>query len=149
MSIVNDITGYIDTAIGTMTTAGGFNFDYTNVNEFKPADATYPNVKTTYLEDDASDIEGNMANKYTSELTAFFNVTVDDTGTVDDALDNVLEDFKKLINDEFSTLQTKGLIREQIIRSDKYYSLVTKRPGRIEIQWMLFYRVSQSDPTST
>jgi len=150
MSIVNDITGYIDTAIATMATAGGFNFDYSNVNEFKPHDMTYPNVKTTYLEEDADAVEGNIANKYTSFLLAMFVVTVDNTTTpVDTALDNVLEDFKKLINDEFTTLQTNGLIKERHVRSDKFYSLVTKRPGRIEIQWELHYRVSMSDPTTT
>lgn len=150
MSVLNDITGYIDTAIGTMTTSGGFNFDYTNVNEFKPADATYPNVKTVYIEEDADSVEGNLANKYTSLLGASFNVTVDDETTpVDVALDNVLEDFKKLINDEFATLQTKGLIKERFIGSEKFYLLTTKRPGRIEIQWQLHYRVSMDDPSST
>lgn len=147
MTVENTITAYIDSAIGSMATANSYNFNYADVNEYKPDDKTYPNVKSMYMNAEAQEVI--VANKYTSNLLAVFLVTVDNTTDVDIGLDKVMEDFKRLFDDEHATLQTKGMVWSQFVGKDKSYNLNKQRPGQIEIRWLIRYRVSMDDPSST
>ena len=149
MTIANDITAYLDTAIDAMTVAGGYNYAYDNVNEYDPSARTYPSVMSSYADESAEAVSENMIGYYTSMLGCAWDITVDDTDPVDEYLDKVLEDFKRLIIDIHDTLQSNGMIWERPVSYEKIYTLKTKRPGKIEIRWGLKYRVLQSNPSST
>jgi len=150
MTIKHDITSEIDSLIDSMTTGGGYNFDYDNINEYKPGNKTYPAVKTVYPEDDFQDPDEQVVDSYTSFLQALFTVTVDDTvSPVDLALSQVLEDFQRLLEAGHATLQTKGWIKGDLIENSREYTQIRKRPGSIEMEWTIHYRVKRSDPSVT
>ncbi len=149
MTIANDITAYLDTAIDAMTVAGGYNYAYDNVNEYDPSARTYPSVMSSYADESAEAVSENMIGKYTSMLNCAWDVTVDDTDPVDEYLDKVLEDFKLLLSTEHTTLRETGMMFERPISFEKIYTLKKKRPGKMEIRWGLKYRVSKSDPSTT
>lgn len=150
MTIKNDITTAIDTAIDAMSTGTGYKFDYDNVNEYKPGSKTYPNVKSTYAEEEYLDPDDQMVDSYTAELQAVFVVTVDNTvSPVDKALGQVLQDFKRLLEAEHANLQTKGQIVGDLISDEYSYTNIRKRPGSIRMEWELRYRVKRSDPSVT
>ncbi len=150
MTIKNDITAAIDAAIDSMTVAGGYNFDYDNVNEYKPGSKTYPNAKTVYPVDSYLDPDEQMVDSYTSDLSAFFTVTVDDSvSPVDLALSQVLEDFQKLLEAKHAILQGKGSIVGDLLNNERNYTNIRKRPGFIEMEWQFKYRVKRSDPSVT
>jgi len=150
MTIKNDITSEIDALIDAMTVLGGYNFDYDNVNQLKPASRTYPFVKTEYPEDEYLDPDDQMVDSYSSGLQAIFTVMVDDTVSPPAlALSRVLEDFQRLMEAGHATLQTKGQIVGDLISNNRNYTQIRKRPGFIEMEWRLFYRVKRSDPSVT
>lgn len=150
MTIKNDITAEIDTLIDSMTTGGGYNFNYDNINQYKPGSRTYPFVTTVYPEDDFQDPDEQMVDSYTSFLRAIFTVTVDESvSPVALALSQVLEDFERLLEASHATLQTKGQIKGDLITNARNYTQVRKRPGFIEMEWRLDYRVKRSDPSVT
>ena len=130
-----------------MATASDYNYDYADVNEYKPDDKSYPNVKSNYMVAEAQEVI--VANKYTANLNAEFKVTVDNTADVDVQLDKVVEDFKRLFDDQHETLQTKGMIYSRYIGKEKTYSLNKYRPGSVLIRWLIRYRVDMDDPSST
>lgn len=150
MTIKDDITSRIDTAIDSMSTGGGYNFDYDNVNEYKPGSKTYPAVKTMYPEDDFLDPDDQVVDSYTSELQAIFEITVDDT--VSDTrlyLSQVLEDFQRLLEADHANLQEEGMIVADLLTNTREYFQVRKRPGRITMEWQIKYRVRRSNPSVT
>lgn len=150
MTIKYDITSAIDTAIDGMTTGGGYNFDYDNVNEYRQQSKTYPNVKSVYEATEYLDPDDQMVDSYTGELEANFIVEVDDTvSPVDKALAQVLQDFKRLLEAQHANLQTKGQIVGDLLSDENFYTNIAKRPGRIEMNWQLIYRVKRSDPSVT
>ena len=150
MTIKNDITTEIDSQIDAMTTVGGYNFNYNNVNEYKPGSKTYPAVKTEYTPDDFLDPDEQMVDSYTSYLVARFQVYVDNTvSPVDLALSRVLEDFERMMEAAHPTLQTKGMIVADLIENNRFYTQIRKRPGYIEMEWSVRYRVKRSDPSVT
>ena len=149
MTIKNDVTTAIDTAIDTMTTPT-YNFSYGPVNVFKPASKTYPNVKTSYDTDEFDDPDNQVVDSYTSSLTATFTIVVDDTtAPARTALSDVLEDFQRLLESEHSSLQTDGMIKADLINSVREYSNIRKRPGKITMEWEIRYRIKRSDPALT
>lgn len=147
MTVENTLTAFIDTSIAGMTTASDYNYDYADVNEYKPDDKTYPNVKSNYMVAEAQEVI--VANKYTANLNAEFMVTVDNSADVDVQLDKVVEDFKRLFDDQHSNLQTNGMIWERYIGKEKTYRLNKYRPGSVLIRWLIRYRVDMDDPSST
>ncbi len=76
MTIKYDITSEIDAQIDAMSVGTGYNFDYDNINQYKPGSKTYPNVKTFYSPDDYDDPEDQFVDSYFSNLTAIFVVTL-------------------------------------------------------------------------
>ena len=150
MTIKYDITSAIDTAIDAMSTGTGYNFDYDNVNEYRQQDKTYPNVKSIYAETEYLDPDDQMVDSYTGQLQAKFIVEVDNTvSPVDNALAQVLQDFKRLLEAQHANLQTKGQIVGDLLSDENFYTNIRKRPGRIEMDWQLLYRVKRSDPSVT
>lgn len=150
MTIKNDITTAIDSAIDSMSTGTGYNFDYDDVNEYRPNNKTYPAVKTMYPTDEYLDPDEQVVDSYTSDLTAIFEVTVDDTVTNTRLyLSQVLEDFQRLLESEHPTLQAAGMIVADLLSDEREYFQVRKRPGKITMEWEIKYRVKRSDPSVT
>jgi len=151
MTIKNDITTETDTKIDGMTIAGGFNFDYDNINEFRPGSKTYPSTKTEYFEDEYEDPDEQVVNSYTSKLTSIFIVTVDNVTEPNARLAcaKVLEDFQRLMEKEHPNLQIKGMIKADLIKSEVFFTNVVKRPCRIEMEWEIMYRVQRTSPNLT
>ena len=150
MTIKNDITTRIDTAIGAMSTGGGYNFNYSNVNEYRPNSKTYPAVKTMYPEDSFLDPDEQTVDSYTSDLTAIFEVTVDDTiANTRLYLSQVLEDFQRLLEADHDNLQDEGMIVADLLNDERQYFQVRKRPGKLIMEWEIKYRVKRSDPSLT
>ena len=150
MTIKYDITSAIDTAIDGMTTGGGYNFNYDNVNEYRQQSKTYPNVKSVYDETEYEDPDDQMVDSYTGYIRGTFTVEVDDSvSPVDKALAQVLQDFKRLLEAQHANLQTKGQIVGDLLSDENFYTNIRKRPGRIVMEWRLMYRVKRSDPSVT
>jgi len=149
MAVWTDIADALRTAIDGMTTAGGYNYDYDNVDEYRPASKTYPNVQMIFPVEEARDPDENVVNSYSTDVTIAFKVTVDDTDTVDDGIDNVIEDFKRLLEAEHGTLCTNGLLIGDYVNSDREYTHVRERPGIVIITFNFFYRVQRTDPSLT
>ena len=149
MSIWTDIISTLETAIDAMTTPT-FNYSYDNVNENRPASKTYPSVIVNFPEEIARDPDINMIDSYSVDTEVLFEVTVDDA-VADTRLymDNVLEDFKRLLEDEHDNLQLDGLVVGDLISADQKFSNVRQRPGTITIIFSMFYRVKRSDPSLT
>lgn len=151
MTIKNDITTEIDTQIDAMSIGTGFNFDYDDVNEHKPDSKSYPNVKTEYFEDEFLDPDDQMVDSYTSNLTAMFIITVDNVIETNTrlAMSKVLEDFQRVMEAGHADLQAKGWIKANLIKSERFFTNVVARPGRIEMEWEINYRVKASNPSVT
>ncbi len=150
MAILTDIIATLKAKIDGMTTGTGFNFNYDNVDERRPGSKTYPNVLIEYPEEVERDVDINVIDSYSSDREINFIVTVDaGTTPVDTALDNVLEDFKRLLEEAHDDLQLDGLIVEDLLESDREYTHVRERPGKITILFNFFYRVRRSDPSLT
>ena len=149
MTIENDITTEIDAQIDAMTVAGGFNFDYDNINEYRPGSKTYPNVKSDYKNIEYTDPEEQVVDSYTGNLEAIFVVMVDDSVNVDLALTQVLEDFQRQLEGKHDLLQTKGFIKSDLLEREIEYTNIRKRPGMITQTWRIFFRVKRSNPAST
>ena len=150
MTILNDITVQIDTAIDAMTTGTGYNFDYDNINEHRPGSKTYPAVKTIYLQNDYLDPDEQMVDSYTSDLTARFEIMVDDTiANTRLYLSQVLEDFQKLLEADHANLQDEGMIVADLLNDERQYFQVRARPGKLIMEWEIKFRVKRSDPSTT
>lgn len=151
MTIKNDITTEIDSQIDAMSIGTGFNFDYDDVNEFKPDLKTYPNVKTEYFEDEYLDADEQMVDSYTSDLTAIFIIVVDNIAETNTrlAMSKVLEDFQRVMESGHPDLQAKGWIKADLIKSERFFTNVVARPGRIEMEWEIRYRVNRTNPSVT
>ncbi len=149
MAILTDIITELKAQIDAMATPT-YNYDYDNVDERRPANKTYPNVFVEYPEEEALDRNLNVIDSYSVNREIDFIVTVDDSTTpVDTALDNVLEDFKRLLEAIHPDLQAKGMIVEDLIETAREYTHVRERPGMITITFNFFYRVRRSDPALT
>lgn len=150
MTIKHDVTSEIDTFIDGMVTGGGFSFNYDNVNEHRPGSKTYPNVISSYEEEEFLDPDDQMVDSYTGLLSAKFRVTVDESVSPPRlALSQVLQDFQKLLEDKHDLLQTEGWIKGELISDTEIFTNVRKRPGVLEMEWGIEYRVKRSDPTTT
>lgn len=155
MSKLTDIITELKTQIDGMTTAGGYNYNYDNVDERRPGSKTYPNPLVEYPGEEARDRNANTIDSYAVDRPIFFIVTVSNLDkdsnpvAVDTALDDVLEDFKRLLEAIHATLQTKGLVVEDLLEANREYTHVRKRPGVITIQFNFFYRVRRSNPALT
>lgn len=149
-AIYTDIIDSIITAIDGMTTGGGFRYNYDNVNEYDNDSMTYPNAKVLLPEEIARDAEGEVINSYTADSEITFEVTVDDTvSPVDKALDYVIEDFKRLMEQEHDDLQIEGMIVADYIDSRREYTHVRERPGKVFVLFNINYRVLKTNPSST
>ncbi len=151
MTIKNDFTAEIDSKIDAMSIGTGFNFDYDNINEFKPNSKTYPNVKSDYTEEDFLDPDEQMVDSYSANLTAKFIVTVDNVTETDTrlALSKVLQDFQRVLEAGHADLQDKGWIKADLISDQRFFTNIVARPGRIEMEWEIHYRVKRSEPSET
>lgn len=149
MSIFNAIRTTLETAIDAMTTPT-FNFVYDNVNEYRPGSMTYPNVKVTFPEEIGREKEGEVINSYSTDVVVNFRVMVDATPSdPDEALEDVLEDFKRLMEDQHNDLQVQGMVQSDFIDSVKEFTNVRARPAFIDIKFNVFYRVQKTDPNLT
>lgn len=150
MTIYNDLVTALETAVDGMTTAGGYNYDYDNVNEQKPANKTYPNVILHVGTEEARDPEGEVINAYSLDAPVMFEVMVDTTvSSVREALQQVIEDFQRLFEDQDNTLRCLGLTIGDYGGSQKEYTHVRARPGKVTIQYEIFYRLKRTDPSLT
>lgn len=149
-AVYTDIIDSLIAAINLMTVVGGFRFDYTRCNDYNHDTMTYPNVKVLLPEEIARDADGEVINSYTADSEITFEVTVDNTVLpVDKALDYVIEDFKRLLEDEHDDLQVEGMIVADYIDSRREYTHVRERPGRVFIVFNINYRVLKTNPSST
>jgi hypothetical protein len=149
-TIYTDIIDALIAAINSMTVVGGFNNDYTRCNDYNHDTMTYPNVKVLLPEEVAREAEGEVINSYTADSEITFEVTVDNTvSPVDKALDQVVEDFKRLLEEEHADLQIEGMIVADYIDSQREYTHVRARPGKVSIIFNINYRVLKSNPSST
>lgn len=150
MAIWTDIIATLTTKIDGMTTGTGFNFNYDNVDERRPANKTYPNTLIEYLEEVIREPLGNVVDSYSADREISFITEVDDSITpVDTALNNVQEDFKRLFEEIHAALQLDGLIVDTLLSTEREYTHVRERPGKIRITSSYFYRVRRSDPSLT
>ena len=149
MTVENDITTEIDVVIDAMTVAGGFNFDYDNINEYRPSSKTYPNVKSDYNDIEYEDPDDQMVDSYSGNLEAIFVTTIDDSVNVYLGLTQVLEDFQKQFEGKHEILQGKGMIVGDLSSRQIAYTNIRKRPGIITMPWNIFFRVKRSDPAVT
>lgn len=149
MSVLTDIIAELKSNIDSMTTPT-YNFNYDDVDERRPSEKTYPNVLLEYPEEIEQEIDGNVIDSYSVDKSIHLVVTVDDTTTpVDTALDNVLEDFKRLLEADFTDMQTAGLHNADLLEASRVYTNVRERPGMITIIFNFKYRVRRSDPSLT
>ena len=149
-TIYTDIINSLIDGINSMTVVGGFNYDYTRCNDYNHDTMTYPNVKLFDPEEIAQDAENEVINSYTAESEITFKVTVDNiVSPVDKALDRVIEDFKRLLEEDHDDLQIEGMIVADYIDSKKEYTHVRARPGKVNIVFNIRYRVLKSNPSST
>jgi hypothetical protein len=151
MTIKNDITSEIDSQIDAMSIGTGFNFDYDDINQFKPNSKTYPNVKTDYTDEDFLDPDEQMVDSYSATLKAKFIITVDNVTEPDSrlALSKVLQDFQRVLEAGHADLQDKGWTKADLLNDQKFFTNIVARPGRIEMEWEIDYRVKRSEPSET
>jgi len=150
MAVWTDILTELKSGIDGMTAAGIYNYDYDNVDEYRPASKTYPSCMVTYAEEEARDDDESPIDSYNVDREVTFVVTVDDTVTpVDTYMDLVLEDFKRLLDFEHGDLNCQGLVVEKFLTSERIYTHVRARPGVITMTWNFNYRVRASNPAVT
>ena len=150
MAIYTDIIGELATAIDGMTIAGGYNYNYGPADVFDPASRVYPQVFIRFPEEVGREPEEEVVNQYVADSEVEFEVIIDDTeSTADEMMDNVVEDFKRLLEADHDTLQTKGLIVADYLDNVREYTHVRERPGKVTITFNLNYRVKRSNPSVT
>lgn len=140
----------LETAVDAMSTGTGFNYNYDNINEYLPANKTYPNVLITFPEDVDRGSENNMIDSYSIDTIIDFNVTIDNTvANIDLYLDNVNEDFQRLMEQEHDDLQIQGMLLAERVGSERAYTNRRARPARINLKYKIFWRIKRSNPSST
>jgi len=150
MAIYTDIINQLATAIDGMTIAGGYNYNYGPADEFDPASRTYPQVFIRFPEEVGREVEGEVVNSYTADSEVEFEVVIDDTETYPDTMmDKVVEDFKRLLEADHDTLQTKGMVVADYIDNVREYTNVRERPGKVTITFNINYRVLRTNPSVT
>lgn len=148
MPVFTDIITTLEAKIDAMTTPT-YNFNYDNVNEYKPANKTYPNVKIHFPDEDKNP-DAEIIDGYWSDVPIEFEVMVDDTeSVVRTAIDKVIEDFKRLFQEEFFTLQCTGLLNGDFDSAEREYTHVRQRPAIVTMTFNFEYRVKRSDPSLT
>lgn len=149
MSIWTNIMNGLIAGVDSMTTPT-FNSNYDNVNEYRPANKTYPSTVIEFPDEFYRGSLENVIDSYSGDVEVLFKTTVDDsTPDVDEAMDDVIEDFKRLLEDEHDALQILGMVVHELEETGREYTLIRKRPGIVTIKFNFFYRVRRSNPTVT
>lgn len=133
-------------AADAMTTGTGYRYNYNNINQAVPASQTFPNLMIEFISQVGEDVDDNVVDSYTQNAVVRFVATVDNTEEVNLSLDKVEEDLKRLMESSHPTLQAAGMLVADYIDSEKEYTLVRARPGKITVNFNIKYRVKRSDP---
>jgi len=150
MAIYTNIITELAAAIDGMTKAGGYNYNYGATDVFNPASRVYPQVFIRFPEEVGREVDGETVNSYTADSEIEFEVIIDDTETFPDTMmDKVVEDFKRLLEADHDTLQTKGMIVADYIDNVREYTNVRERPGKVKITFNIAYRVKRTNPSVT
>ena len=147
--IFNQITKSIETAVNSMTVIGGFRYDYSRANDYNFKTRTFPNVLITFPEEIGEDND-EMVNSYTSTSEIFFDVVIDDSEPDSDLyLDGVIEDLKRLMENEHEDFQIVGLCVADFLGTSREYTNVRQRPAKAKIVFDIKYRIKRSNPSNT
>lgn len=150
MAIYTNIINQLATAIDGMSVAGGYNYNYGPTDVFNPASRVYPQVFIRFPEEVGREVENEVINTYTADSEVEFEVIIDDTETYPDTMmDKIVEDFKRLLEADHDTLQTKGMIVADYLSNTREYTNVRERPGKVKILFNINYRVSKTNPSVT
>jgi len=145
--IINDLK----TAIAAMSVGGGYNFDYSTVDNRVQA-RTYPAVLLSFPEAEGVLGDGLMVNKIATGTDVTFTVIFSSTETAtsrDDAIDKGVDDLKRLFNAQLNSLQAAGLIDYDFKGEERRYTLTPARPAEVDVIFGLNWRQSRITPTST
>jgi len=149
VSIWTDVIAALETAADGMTSAGIYNNDYDNINEYRPASKTYPSLEFTFP-DSVDSAHDEIADGIWLDSDVFIDVIVDNTvSDPDQALDEVLEDIKRMFETEHDTLQAAGMVEANIVSANRSYTNVRARPAKMRIIYKLSWRVKRSNPAVT
>jgi len=148
MSIENDIGAGIDAQIDAMTTAGGYNYDYDNVNELKPISKTYPAVKTKYRILGYDDVD-QPAGAYSGNMEGVFDITIGSGVAFNLACSNVVQDFQRMFTAQEAAFQALGLSWAELLGREFIPTNVRARPGKITMNWEFKIRVNRANPAIT
>ena len=149
-TIYRSILTVLEDAADAMTTVSGFRFDYDDINEYKPADKTYPSLMIDLGEESADPPGEGLVNSYTMNADVIFSCTVDDTvANVDTYLFRCHEDILRMMEEEHLNSRNAGLIVADYLDYRIEYTNVRKRPGRIIMRFNLNYRLKRTDPALT
>lgn len=149
LAIYTQIMDALETAADAMATPT-FRHNYDNINQHLFKSKTYPSLMIDFLEEEAQDPDNDVVDAYTGFVDVVFMATVDDAvSDVNQYLDEVLEDIKRLMEDEHNTLHGVGMLVADYRESERNYRLVKKRPGQIKIIFNIHYRVKRTNPAIT
>lgn len=136
--------------IGAMTIAGGYSFDYGTVNQEDPASRTYPTTWIDFPDEVGAPIEEEVVEHQTAWNDVRFKVRIGTSSDVDEDLEKVNSDFRKLLATEFDdNLRVKGLCDYEYIGANRAYRLTVARPADIILIYRLRYRTKKLTPYST
>ena len=150
MAIKTSLISALKTAIGNMTPANGFNYDYGDIDDYYPASRVYPCVFINFPTEESINEDSNTTECYTNDFNTAFKIIIAPAAVaVDTYLDKVEDDFKHMMADQTATLRAAGIIDYEYIDSERTYTNVRTYPAHITINFKIRYRQQQTNPSST
>ena len=150
MAIKTSLIATLKTAIGNMTPAIGFNYDYGDIDDYYPASRVYPCVFINFPTEESINEDSNTTECYTNDFNTAFKIIIAPAAVaVDTYLDKVEDDFKHMMADQTATLRAAGIIDYEYIDSERTYTNVRTYPAHITINFKIRYRQQQTNPSST
>lgn len=146
------ITSAIETAVGLMNIAAGYNYDYGSLDTYKHISRTYPAVFIKFSEEDGLTGDGTWVDKISTRSLVDFEVILSSTQTstgIDAAVDKVADDFKRMFHANLATLQAVGMLDYDYIKTTRVYSLNKTYPVTVTNQFAVNWRQSRITPSTT
>lgn len=147
--IILNIMDELETLIGNMTVANGYNFDYGSIDEFDPDSRTYPAVFLQWNEEEDAEDEESMAGYYEVIARLFIRVMSETSADSDKTMYLVRSDFDKLFYDNTEALRVKGLRESRPAGSTNRFGSISAYPTTILLSYLLHHRRRKDSPYST
>lgn len=129
-----------------MTQANGYSLDYGSVDEYDPADRTYPATFFEYDEEQEIGLDAQVAEYDTVTRVIRIKTVFDSTADLDKSAHWVVADWGLFFNNYRNSLRNEGLVMYDLQESETTYRFVNSYAAEVVVSVRLKYRRNLADP---